>query len=258
MPRIKIRNAALAEAAQQHVELMEEKYADKMRFSAENSVIYGGPDRTPVRRSGKKCEQVFRNLDSLSAAILYEGKGKIAVLNFADYVRPGGLYLSGGNAQEESLCMESDLFGILQSDELSGYYGYNKKNRNRELYTDRGIYTPGVFFARDGKEYVFDVITCAAPNKSSAGRYNHVTTEENHLVMQERIRFLRDLAEDQGVDVLIVGAWGCGAFGQPPTMVAKWMKVSFLDSGVGKVVYAVPSHGGENANVRAFRNEFGF
>ena len=33
MPRIKIRNAALAEAAQQHVELMEEKYADKMRFS---------------------------------------------------------------------------------------------------------------------------------------------------------------------------------------------------------------------------------
>ena len=77
MPGIKIRNAALAAAAQQHVELMKEKYAEKMKRSAESSVIYGGPDRTPVRRSGKKCKQVFRSLDSLSAAILYEGKGKV-------------------------------------------------------------------------------------------------------------------------------------------------------------------------------------
>ena len=164
--------------------------------------------------------------------------------------------MRGGNAQEENLCMESNLFNILSHTGLSGYYEYNKGNRNRDLYTDRAVYTPGVVFLREDKEYRFDVLTCAAPNKAVAGRYQHVRTEENHEAMKARISFMRDVAEDQKVDVLIAGAWGCGAFGQPPTMVAGWLKYAFLTSGVKKVVYAVPSKNGENANTRAFRKFF--
>ena len=70
MPRMKIRNSALAEAAQQHVKLMEEKYAEKMKFSAENSVAYGGPDRAPVRFQRRKCEQVLREKERLRCSIL--------------------------------------------------------------------------------------------------------------------------------------------------------------------------------------------
>ena len=256
--RNSIKNPIFAEQAEMHVRLMEQKYAEQMELSAKESVIFGGPDRTPSRQKGYGCRQVYRNTDSVSAAIRSLGRGKIAVLNFADYTRPGGILLRGGRAQEESLCMESDLFGILNHEALSGYYEYNRKNRNRELYTDRAIYTPGVIFLRGEQEYRFDVITCAAPNKSAAGRYHHVKTEENHQIMQERIRFLRDVAEDRKVDILIAGAWGCGAFGQPPTLVSKWMKAGFADSGIAEVVYAVPSPGGENSNVRAFREEFGW
>ena len=252
-----IKDAFLAEKAKEHVTQMEQVYAEQMEKAAAESVIYGGPDRAPVHCQGGRCDQVFLGIDSVSAAIRNEGKGKVAILNFADYVKPGGLFLRGSHAQEESLCMESDLFGILQSDALSSYYEYNKKNRNHELYTDRAIYTPGVIFVRDGREHQFDVITCAAPNKSAAGRYHHVKTEENHECMQERIRFLRDVAEDQKVDVLIAGAWGCGVFGQPPTLVSRWFKIAFLRSGVKKVVYAVPVPKGENANSRAFRSMFG-
>ena len=252
-----IKDPVLADRASKHAGSMEQMFAGKIETAARESVIYGGPDQVPARRQGSRCEQVFLNTDTVSAAIRNEGRGKIAVLNFADYTRPGGLFLRGGNAQEENLCMESDLFNILNHEALSGYYQYNKENRNRDLYTDRAIYTPGVVFIRDNKVYQFDVITCAAPNKVVAGRFQHVKTEENHRAMQERIRFMRDVAETQNVDILIAGAWGCGAFGQPPTLVAGWFETAFFRSGVKKIVYAVPSGNGENANTRAFRKVFG-
>lgn len=246
----------LAEKAGEHVRLMEERFAGEIRSSAAGSILYGGPDRIPVRREGKGCRQVFLAVDSVSAAIKSRDMGKIAILNFADYIKPGGLFLRGSHAQEESLCMESDLFGILQAPELAGYYAYNKANRNRDLYTDRAVYTPDVVFLRDDQVFRFDVITCAAPNKSAAGRYHRVVTQENHEAMQQRIRFLRDLAEDREVDVLIAGAWGCGVFGQPPTLVAQWFHDAFRDSGIKRILYAVPAPHGENANYRAFRKEF--
>ena len=256
--RNSIKNSVLAEQARMHVEFMEQEFAGETESAVRDSVIYGGPDRDPAHRQGRGCRQSFLNTDSVSAAIRLQnaGGGKVAILNFADYTRPGGIYLRGGNAQEENLCMESNLFNILSHTGLSGYYEYNKGNRNRDLYTDRAIYTPGVVFLREGKEYRFDVLTCAAPNKAVAGRYQHVKTEENHEAMKARVSFMRDVAEDQNVDVLIAGAWGCGAFGQPPTMVAGWLKYAFLLSGVKKVVYAVPSGNGENANTRAFRKLF--
>ena len=256
--RNSIKNPVLAEKARIHVELMEQRFADETESAVRDSVIYGGPDLGPTHRQGRGCRQSFLNTDSVSAAIRMQnaGGGKVAILNFADYTRPGGLYLRGGNAQEENLCMESNLFNILSHAGLSGYYEYNKGNRNRDLYTDRAVYTPGVVFLREDKEYRFDVLTCAAPNKAVAGRYQHVKTEENHEAMKARVSFMRDVAEDQNVDVLIAGAWGCGAFGQPPTMVAGWLKYAFLLSGVKKVVYAVPSMKGENANTRAFRKLF--
>ncbi len=255
--RNSIMNPVLAEKASEHVRKMELEFAAETERAAQESIIYGGPDQLPSPLPPGRCDQVFSNVDTVTAAIAEHVNGKAAILNFADYVRPGGLFLRGSRAQEESLCMESNLFGILNHDALSGYYGYNKKNRNRDLYTDRAIYTPDVVFLRDGRQYRFDVITCAAPNKSSAGRYHHVQTAENHEIMQERIRFLRTLVEDQKVDVLIAGAWGCGVFGQPPTLVAKWFDRTFYDSGIRRIVYAVPSFNGDNANVRAFRNTFG-
>ena len=254
--RNNIINAVLAEKAAEHIKEMDIGFAGETERSARESIIYGGPDKTPSPLPAVKCDQVFRDIDSVAAAIAYRKKGKVAILNFADYVKPGGLFLRGSRAQEESLCMESNLFNILNQEALSGYYEYNKKNRNRELYTDRAIYTPGVIFVRDGEQYQFDVITCAAPNKSSAGRYHRVTTEENHEIMQERIRFLRAIAEDQKVEILIAGAWGCGVFGQPPTLVAKWFDRTFYRSGISKIVYAVPSFGKDNANVRAFKKMF--
>lgn len=254
--RNRILNAALAEKAAEHIREMDMEYAGETELAARKSIIYGGPDKTPSLLVQGKCEQVFRDVDSVTAAIANLDKGKTAILNFADYVKPGGLFLRGSHAQEESLCMESNLFNILNHEALSAYYGYNKKNRNRELYTDRAIYTPGVVFVRGGKVYRFDVITCAAPNKSSAGRYNHVPTEENHKIMQERIHFLRTITEDQKVETLIAGAWGCGVFGQPPTLVAKWFDREFSGSGISRIVYAVPSFNKGNANVRAFRKTF--
>ena len=118
--RNSIKNPVLAEKARMHVEFMEQEFAGETELAVRGSVIYGGPDRIPSHRPGRGCRQLFLNKDSVSAAILSAGGGKVAILNFADYTRPGGIYLRGGNAQEESIWMESNLFNILSHTGLGG------------------------------------------------------------------------------------------------------------------------------------------
>ena len=70
--------------------------------------------------------------------------------------------------------------------------------------------------------------------------------------MADRVKFVRDIAEKEGCDVLILGAFGCGVFAQNPKEVASLFKEAFSKSDIKKIVYAIP--GGEN--LRAFAEVF--
>lgn len=60
--------------------------------------------------------------------------------------------------------------------------------------------------------------------------------------MINRLLFIRDIVADQGVDTLILGAFGCGVFGQDPRQVAELMDEIFGVASVENIVYAVPGH----------------
>ena len=90
-----------------------------------------------------------------------------------------------------------------------------------------------MFVRGDQLKYV-DVITCAAPNYSAAHRYQSIGPEENRDVLTDRIKFIKDVAEDRKVDAMIAGAFGCGVFGQNPEEVAKIFKETFTMTSVKK------------------------
>jgi len=244
--------AAMASA---HTIAMEANYSDWISSSIENTTLYNTNFHSFKVSEAKTKQIIIENIDSVSAVFKYAGvpEVKTAVLNFSSYKHPGGMFIEGSKAQEECLCHESDLYNILK--EISEFYEVNRRDTNKALYLNRGLYVPGVVFERGLKTVACDVITCAAPNKFAAQKYYGVTDEENLKVLEDRIQFVLDIAKENDVKTLILGAYGCGVFGQDATEVASIFK-DYLANGYGyfdTVVFAIPSG---NSNYKKFAEVF--
>lgn len=171
---------------------------------------------------------------SFEAAKGYTGM-KVAVLNYANNHAIGGAPYSAG-AQEESLCRCSTLLPCLQAMREPFY------QKHRDMYSahlmdfmgnDDLIYTPDVIvFKTDERTdlvypnmmdrdewYKVNVITCAAPQLY--GVDNRPRNYED--VIRSRIKKILDVAAMEGNEVVILGAWGCGAFKNPVEIVASIM-----------------------------------
>lgn len=244
-----------AQQAVSHTEEMEKNYNNEIKIAIRNTVIYDmdfactkdcGIDDEGWRRIG------LEPLDSVSAILkAADDYNRMAVLNFSSYKNPGGGFIVGSKAQEECLCHESFLYNIL-SQMTEKFYDWNNQHKNRALYHNRGMYTPGVIFMRGGKQVFCDVITCAAPNFSAAYKYQNVTREENSEILRDRIRFVLDIARENQVNTLILGAYGCGVFGQDAREVAGIFK-DYLQNDYKcfqQVIFAIPK--GKDGNYQAF------
>lgn len=175
---------------------------------------------------------------TLQAASKYAGQ-KVAVLNFASATNPGGGVTQGSSAQEESLCRCSTLYPCLLGDELWNKYYKMHRDRQDVTYTDACIYTPEVLIIKTDTDapkrldqtqmQPVDVITCAAPNlrerpnnalNPGTGRPVHLSEQQIYSLHFQRARKIMSVAALHRVDVLILGAFGCGAFCNPPGVVA--------------------------------------
>lgn len=246
--------------AREHTEEMEAIYGDRCKDSAARTQIHDTV--VCIQEPGRIEELGNPNLkitvsdtDSVSAVFRF-AEGNTAVLNFASYKAPGGMFLEGSRAQEECLCHASNLFNVLREFKES-YYSWNNAHKNRALYMDRALYSPDIiFFSEDGEERDCNVITCAAPNKSAAQKYCNVSDKVNADVLESRIRFILSIAEEHGVWTLILGAFGCGVFGQDSKEVAMTFK-KVLQSrpwSFERVIFAIPD--GKNQNLAAFKEVF--
>lgn len=246
--------AARSVAAKKHLDYVSSKYADDISVQIANTVLYDAKDLHRSIAAGAP-RQSFLAMDTVTA-IFYissiRGSDKITALNFASFKNPGGMFLKGSKAQEECLCMDSTLYPVLDSFRDT-YYEPNKKLLNRALYTDRALYTPDVIFETDEHVAKADILTCAAPNKYAAQKYQNVSDAENTEVLINRLLFIRDIVNDQNVDTLILGAFGCGVFGQDPKRVAVLMHEIFSTACVANIVYAVP---GRDFTAKVFETQF--
>src|SRR5690606_34633463 len=113
------------------------------------------------------------NQTTLAAAhtLVAEGHHPLA-LNFANGVEPGGGFLRGATAQEETLRRSSALYATLFGDPM---YNFHRDN-DPAAASDWAILSPGVpVFRNDagmecGPPWLLSFLTCAAPYAPAVGR----------------------------------------------------------------------------------------
>lgn len=198
---------------------------------------------------------------------LYDSRAfkRILVLNFASAKNAGGGFLRGAQAQEESLARSSGLFPSLEK--CSGYYRYHRTQNKSLLYSDHMIYSPDCpVFKDDGgvlldAPYIVDFITSPAPNRGALTRNNPKSLDQLEAAFTQRIQYMLRLAASQQVDALVLGAWGCGVFGNNPEQVAALFANELLGDGAfaktfRHISFSIPENPKLAANTTAFEKYF--
>jgi uncharacterized protein (TIGR02452 family) len=174
-----------------------------------------------------KAEFEVVNETTLSGAARLVGLAqhkRLGVLNFASAKNPGGGFLSGAEAQEESLARSSGLYHSLL--QCYAFYNYHRAQKSA-LYSDRMIYSPGcpIFRQDDGAllaaPYEVDFITSPAPNAGALAQNEPENLDKIPATLRERSAKILALALHHGCQVLVLGAWGCGVFKNDPALVAE-------------------------------------
>ena len=218
--------------------------------------------------------------DCLKAAerLVSEGYNP-ALLNFASAGYPGGGVTTGARAQEETICRRSTLTRSIFSFDAGYASMFNYAHRAGNNYPlirpldFSAVYSPAVTVFREAgpdytlMEYPFQigVITNAALNFRS--RYGFHLTDDGHMpeqaktITRNKIRTIFRIGLMHGHDSLVLGAWGCGAFRNPPREMAQLFKEvmeedEFKDR-FRLITFAIFSdHNDFNGNLRSFQDVF--
>ncbi len=157
------------------------------------------------------------------ARVLADGRGPVAALNFASAKNPGGGFLGGSQAQEESLARSSALHASL----MRAWEFYERHRAEHSLlYSDAMILSPGCPVIRDDDGALLEeprqagFITSAAPNAGAAANNTPEVLPLIPDVFRRRSEYVLALAAAQGYRQLVLGAWGCGVFRNDPRVVA--------------------------------------
>jgi len=148
----------------------------------------------------------------------------LACLNFASAKNPGGGFLSGSQAQEESLARSSGLYATLQTQ--PAFYTYHRHLKT-SLYSDHVIFAPGVPVFRDdagqllAQPWTTSFITAAAVNAGAVRKNEPRNRQHIRPTLEQRTRMLLAVAATHRCEALVLGAWGCGVFQNDPQEVAE-------------------------------------
>ena len=206
------------------------------------------------------CTVSVINSDSFEAGRRYENA---LVMNFANAHNPGGGFRHGANAQEEALCRCSTLYASIRSKKASEMYRYNNTHISL-VESDYMLISPNVAIFRDERcellasPVVMGVVTVPAPNRYGAALLAGNEQIKNTFI--RRIRIMLAAAAKYGYKNLVLGAWGCGAFGNKPDEVAGYFRQVIFDEEYGRcfdeICFAI--YGREDGqNITEFRRVFG-
>jgi uncharacterized protein (TIGR02452 family) len=231
-------------------------FGEVFRRRDEWSARAGRPDSTEFRAAN--CT----TLAAARALIQGEGVADVVCLNFASAKNPGGGFLNGSQAQEESLARATGLYPCLL--QCRPMYDANR-GFDSCLYTDHMIYSPRVPVLRDDDDallpepYVVSVITAPAVNAGALHPAERPRLEPTMLARTEKVLAV---AAAHRHEALVLGAWGCGVFRNDPAHVARWFRHHLCDNpafrgGFRTVVFAVLDSSPDGRTLRPFAEGFG-
>ena len=210
----------------------------------------------PARGPVGETRVTVTNETTLGAArrLIDSGLRPLA-LNFANGVHAGGGFLGGARAQEEVLCRSSALFATLTGDRM-----YDAHRRYAPaVSSDWAILSPDVpvFRHDDGtpldRPWILSVLTCAAPYAPAVGQ------PASGDLLKARIERVLAIACAYGYDTLVLGAWGCGAFGNDAVRTAVDFRAALagdLGDVFREVVFAIADWSPERRFLGPFRDAF--
>ncbi|KEQ80612.1 hypothetical protein M438DRAFT_247796, partial [Aureobasidium pullulans EXF-150] len=244
------------------------KSSPRARHGIHNAVLTSDPKpEKDIKSSTSNLTIRLCNTDSLTAArrLTHSSPTRstnVCILNMASPLRPGGGFLDGATSSEEFLCMRTTLYASLWDD----FY------RLPEL---GGIVTPDVLVHRDStpeaedlpkrERFFVDIISAAMirfPETNSARLAEKEEADgscscgvsycdRDRELVTHKMRGVLRMAQARGAEKLILGAWGCGAYGNPVREVAKIWKRVILGTtrkaeswpGIKEIVFAITDRG---------------
>lgn len=181
----------------------------------------------------------------------------VCVLNQASAIRPGGGFLDGVHSQEEFLCQRSTLFASLW-DEL-----YPLPEVGGVFSTDVLVFgdsTPEADELIKRDRVYIDVISATMIRFPGAPRWRQdgdvvrpgcscgvSLCDQDREVVTAKMNGVLRIAQAQGSEKLVLGAWGCGAYGNPPKEIARLWKKAICGTsktpvswpGIKEIVFAI-------------------
>ena len=253
-----------------------EKLMNAIEMSNKNQKLILEKEKIEVDRKvfEKPCKILVTKNRTFESSMQYPEKN-VAVLNFASATNPGGGVVNGSSAQEECLCRCSTLyFNLIEEKMKNGFYLSHRKQQN-PLHNDDIIYTPEVVIFKTDTSYpklmneekwqTVNVITCAAPNLREKPSNIHnsgdgnvsvsISDNELQLLHEKRGAKILDVALAEKNQVVILGAFGCGAFKNKPEIVAKayknlMEKYKYAFETIEFAVYCLPR---DDSNYQVFK-----
>jgi uncharacterized protein (TIGR02452 family) len=235
-------------------------------------VSYHTCSSTRVKGMGK-APLISFSMKSTADALLHFGLqgAKVCALNFANGERVGGGYKTGATAQEEDLCRRCpNLYTSLFQASRDGLYPFGPctyAGPDRPGKYCDVLFTKGVVVARASREEGYrllgprqqasiSMVTAAAPNVNFANEVYDLA------LMRQAVKaiFIAPAIQEPELRVLVLGAWGCGAFGGKPEEIAPLFVKAITDDHLGnlydQIHFAIPGADGVDVNATLFRKAF--
>lgn len=215
-------------------------------------------------RRGAKVAIAKQTLAACEAGHYVDARGqRVELAEALARAHPGGGFLGGAQAQEETLARSSGLYPCLLAQ--PAYYERNRAHCSA-LYLDLVLFSPHVPFFRDDHGGWFEqpvlasVITAPAPNASALRRQGRLDDALVAETLARRAARVLAVAAHHAVDRLVLGAWGAGVFGNDPHVVAHAFRDLLAGRFAGafaEVVFAVLGDRDTSPNHRAFAEVLG-
>lgn len=204
---------------------------------------------------------------------LYDDEKEPLALNFASATNAGGGFQNGSLAQEESIAYASALYAAIRERKM--YTAHRKGREPPYLYGDYTILSPKVpVFRREtgtllAKELGWECsfLTSPAPNANQHLLHSidkEEAEQEVKTALRRRMNRVLTIAHRTGYRHLVLGAWGCGAFGCNPKMVAELFFEALTGAHNGsfrnhfsEVIFAIRESSFDHPTVQPFVERFG-
>jgi len=237
---------------------------EQVEEAVRGTVSYPPANELPSRSSQRRAMMVeVRNTTTLAGVTALQAQGfDPAALNFASAESPGGGFLGGARAQEEYLARSSALWACLRDNPMYPYH----RARQDPFYADWVIYSPQVPVLRDDigvlleAPYECAIITSPAVHALGVQRYMPGRLGEIAPVMWKRILKVLAVAERHGHRSLVLGAWGCGAFGNDGNQIAGLFRQALEENFRGAfdhVLFAITDWSEDERFIGPFLKTFG-